>query len=827
MQEIEHCINQRPIYETDTGKKFEWDNPLEISGETKNQNYINYHPFVIDIETSAELGQRPILLVGYNTLEDRLIFLYSVGYKGYVVDNKKVKELAKDINPADIVVSNLSQSNVEKYVFDPIAKWNKLAKERNDPHRISLVAHNAEFDIPMLGSPDDKLLDNPKIGNQYEQAVSYKNIKMIGHRAGAFGHIFTFLDSSNNYEPLHIPVGDTLVTSKALRIPPKLEDACKSMGVDIDVSITEQHGVLNDEYVKYCINDVNATHKLYQKLQARIYDMFGNLPIEKIYSTASIGKFVLRKMNYKRVGYSQDAIDRIVPAYFGGRTDANITGKIVKNLRYTDILSQYPTISKLTNVWDFMQAEYITIKQINPKNLPEVDTLENPKNWEKIANYYVKINPNGATLPVRTPHIEDTTKVITANVESEKDLQYHYMDILASELIDGERKVDIKAAWKVEKHGKQELEGAKIAGVKIKPYDNVMAKGIESRKKIQIKENNGKKDERTKSLKIVANSLYGISAERIVKEIENNELERHDFAAKNGFYNPHVATTITAGGRLMLAFGEQKAKENGGKLIYCDTDSLIIPDTCANDVINAFNNLNPYEGIAGKLDVLEDEKGKIGNLYAVGTKKYVFFDNDGEILEFKEHGLGNYENLRDSETIKRLWATIIYYDLGHNPLNIKVLFDGKLNENVIWSFNASTRSMREIVNNMSKDYVRYGDWVESTLSINDTIRYVALDLKNKKPDDKIVKVKVEDETPGKIETIKKKEMGEEKDIKTVRDVVYKFVQDSAMSDERPDVNVTDLRIVTKEATSRKDIFMSKLEKAFNDNMEKAISYLNI
>ena len=818
MDKITHCHNQRPVYETGDKNIFEWQDPMAVSGENYQPTEVNYFPFIFDIETSAELGQRPILCVGYNTLEDRLIVLYSHGHSGYELTLNRLKELCP--KPKKYTLHNLSISNFEKYFLWPIAEWNARARERKDKNRLSLVAHNAPFDIPMMGTPDDDLLDNPRIGDQYEQSVQYKTIKMVSHRAGQFGQIYTFLDSSNHYKPLHIPVGDTLVTAKSLWVPGKLKSACEKMNVELEVSESETHGELSDTYLEYCINDVMATYELYNKFSKRIRNMFGDLPIEHIYSTASIGKFVLRKMGYKRPGYEMEAVDRIVPAYFGGRTDANITGEIVENLRYTDILSEYPTVSKLTNVWEFMKAEYVGIEKINKSELPTDLDMSKPENWQRVANYYVKIKPNGATLPVRTPHLDETTKVVTAKVESSEAMQYHYMDVISSKLIDNDNDIEIVGAWRIVKNGSQELTGTTIAGVDISPEDNVMSKTIESRKIITIEVG---KNSRTNCLKIVGNSLYGVSAERIVKDTDNG---RHDYASEKGFYNPHVATTITAGGRLMLALGERAAIDNGGELVYCDTDSFIIPDKCANAVIDTFKDLNPYGGKAGTLDVLEDEKGEVGNLYAVGTKKYIFFNNEGEVLEYKEHGLGNYDNLRGKDSdgydiIKRLWATIIYYDKEKKPLNVPILYDGKLNKLVIWSFTASTRSMREMIDEFTSDYVYYGDWVQSTLSYDDSIRYIALNLMEKDDNDSVVRVTTNEEDLQKIEEVSKVDMENDSRLKTIKDVVMKFVMDASEPDYIPEVYVTDFKIVTKEATSRTDIFISKLENQFDKNMKIA------
>src|SRR5262249_31905435 len=82
------------------------------------------------------------------------------------------------------------------------------------------------------------------------------------------------------------------------------------------------------------------------------------------------------------------------------------------------------------------------------------------------------------------------------------------------------------------------------------------------------------------------------------------------------FFAPHIASPITAGGRLLLAMLEQCIKDAGGAYLFCDTDSAAIvsmkhrqkiamPDRAepitalshneVDEIVWKFDKLNPYD----------------------------------------------------------------------------------------------------------------------------------------------------------------------------------------------------------------------------------------
>jgi hypothetical protein len=434
-------------------------------------------------------------------------------------------------------------------------------------------------------------------------------------------------------------VVDTQVVAKSLWHSSSLSGLAEEY--DLGGVEAEEHGTLSREYLLYNVDDVRQTVQVYERLKEELQTGFNtDMNPDKVFSTASIAKDVLKRMGYDRTHYTETAAGVIAPSYFGGNTEALETGRRIEGVTYMDILSQYPTVAGLTDVWECMRAETVDVQEVEPESLPEpsVEALQEPDTWEAIAPYYCAVSSEGATLPVRT-ELEGThtTRVYNAEVtHSGGTTLHHYMDILGAK-IRGEE-VDIHRVWRVEPEGEQQTAPGSVGDTTIGAAENVMVRAIEERKAKQAEY--GGKNQKTKSLKILANSCYGISAERLVEENGKPGEENHERYDTAGlFYNPHVASTITAGGRLMLSLGEVVAEQNGGRLYYCDTDSLVVDSEVDTAVQEAFQDLNPYskEPVASA-EVLEIEEGKNGeplqnvSLFALGVKKYAIL-SDTELVK--------------------------------------------------------------------------------------------------------------------------------------------------------------------------------------------------
>jgi hypothetical protein len=190
-------------------------------------------------------------------------------------------------------------------------------------------------------------------------------------------------------------------------------------------------------------------------------------------------------------------------------------------------------------------------------------------------------------------------------------------------------------------------------------------------------------------LKILANSgSYGLFVELNPNDADNAPLKV--FSGEESFettsdvleqpgkwFAPHIASLITADGRLLLAMLERCIADAGGTYLFCDTDSAAIvstkyrqqiamPDGAApitalshrevDEIVQRFEKLNPYnlEGSILKVHKLNwDKSRKRRQLYgySIAAKRYALYTkttNDIEIVEPKAHGLGYFYPPKDS-----------------------------------------------------------------------------------------------------------------------------------------------------------------------------------
>jgi hypothetical protein len=153
--------------------------------------------------------------------------------------------------------------------------------------------------------------------------------------------------------------------------------------------------------------------------------------------------------------------------------------------------------------------------------------------------------------------------------------------------------------------------------------------------------------------------------------------------APGPFYFPPLASLITSGARLLLAMAETCVTDAGGKILFCDTDSLCIvanekgrtvPVSCIDiahfegaepreldripalkreevvKISQRFTSLNPYsfKGTILKVEdvnyVDSDPTKPFRDLYrvAISAKRYVLFEGKHvrTIVDAKAHGIG-------------------------------------------------------------------------------------------------------------------------------------------------------------------------------------------
>lgn len=813
MKEKIHNYTEKPQYQNDKGDFVQsWsDGDIDHKVDRSVSNYDEY--LVFDIETTLEIPKRPILLTAYDTGNNKLFVYVQALTNGEGGKYRESRDKTAEICKSEFEKTGRPVDDVEvKYSITNSTMDALLYYIKDQPDSYALVGHNIFFDLGLMGTNADAMLGDGFDANQWDSAIQYNDHIIVSCRAGAYGRLYNITNPDSNNWRDNIGIIDTQAVAKAIRHQASLERLSEQLEVEYSDNATE-HGELTVDYIKYNIDDIRATLDCMEKLESYFVDNLGtDMSLSDVFSSASIGKDALKRMNYDRTHYEKQAVDITSRAYFGGQTEALKTGEIIEGVTYADILSQYPTVSALMGLWDYMVADKVTVNDSSIDELPTVNIgdLKDIETWQSISKYYVSIDAENTLLPIRV-HDEstETTRVKKARVDCSSQI-YHYADVVGAMLYD-DANISINKVWRIEPEGqKDDLRPTKIGGTEINPTDNFMRRTIEERKRIQYDENGGDKDANTLALKICANSCYGITAERISHIMRGDNgtgdeiLRRFDEAGT--YYNPHIATSTTAGGRLMLSIAEVIAQENGGQIYYCDTDSVIVDDEVADDVLNYFNDdmPQPYSGTAGTLDMLEIEEGKNDeqlkgvNLFAVSEKKYCILDNNNNIIDYKEHGLGHYSNMRDNKTVKQFWRTLLNATVP--KCNYTDDLGTKATERLEWQTKATTKETRQMLDELVNDKkFRYGDFVKQTIAKtydDRNIFYIGVGMSkgcykvNK--DGKTVKIEQVDE----IQLRQKK----------IHNVVDEWKQTATNADGRDRVKVVGNNAVSKQASDIKQAY---------------------
>ena len=310
-------------------------------------------------------------------------------------------------------------------------------------------------------------------------------------------------------------------------------------------------------------------------------------------------------------------------------------------------------------------------------------------------------------------------------------------DIIASILLNGGKIPHIERAVRVVPHGTQEgLKPVKLLGeVLVDPATQDFFKhAIEKRKE------NKKNKLMYKAIKIIANSTaYGCFVElneQPITEPSSKKRKRKEWVPPalevfsgdhhhlqsapkeieeaGKFYFPPLASLITAGARLLLALAQRCVEDEGGSIIFCDTDSLCV---CASEkgeqvragyprldmdyspnadesykqpiqalscdtvrkISERFVDLNPYS-FGGTILPIEDinyvadKDGRATSTlrqlygYAISAKRYSIFlgENAREIVDGKAHGVGYLKSpTGNSDWTDEFWNQVLRNEMVH------------------------------------------------------------------------------------------------------------------------------------------------------------------
>lgn len=374
-------------------------------------------------------------------------------------------------------------------------------------------------------------------------------------------------------------------------IPGALNKIAKDFGLegklpDIDiVNVTREDLLTNPLYAKYNQQDCVVLRNVLQTYQTLSIDMYQTDPLHHP-SASSFGKRIFYSKYYRTAQYPLYGLPRDVHAYInrsygGGRCEVFRRGHLHGKFHYYDINSSYPYAGTFPLPYD-KPIRHARLTRINSSGIDNFLSLHS-------GFYRVKVLKNGCGQPLHGvmhegkyifPHFNAKSSYITCFSE---ELRYGLSLGYEYQLIDGYE-------------------------FKLARWGNAFFSDIYERKLQAERDGNG-------ALryvhKITGNSSYGFFGynkyDRNITRVYGRNMLEHvgclHFNGKCEYYaypnevivsyektdvlledvNVAVASAITSYGRIHLHRLITSVENAGGKILYCDTDSLIT-DLCIEDV---------------------------------------------------------------------------------------------------------------------------------------------------------------------------------------------------------------------------------------------------
>jgi hypothetical protein len=371
------------------------------------------------------------------------------------------------------------------------------------------------------------------------------------------------------------------------------------------------HGTIDDTYIEYNRDDVWATAEAATAL-LRDYQAAGIwVSPTKAYSSASITKDLQDRMGIAPLRERHHDLDPQLlgfgmVGFYGGRVESHIRGAPLPGC-YVDATSMYPAGAVLLDLHRFDRYRNVDIAHHDGADHPEVqraqrllDALTIDRILDRAIHpqlvFFGLVEPQpGDALPARCDYADDGTLGIGINhlQSSEQPVWYAGPDLAASAVLTG-RVPRLHGVITFEfSNENQELRRVRLPdGSILDPrHHDPNRRLIEARKRLKRSASATAERQRRgdRFLKVVANSLYGITAE-MNREARGKSLPItvHGLGSfpdskvpelPGDFFNAFRAALTTSWARLVLAALERLIHDAGGEYIAMDTDSAIIVST--------------------------------------------------------------------------------------------------------------------------------------------------------------------------------------------------------------------------------------------------------
>ncbi|WP_342305550.1 hypothetical protein [Methanolobus sp. ZRKC5] len=541
------------------------------------------------------------------------------------------------------------------------------------------IGFNLAFDISRIAKKTGDSRKGNKGGFTLTLSDNPYNPPIIIRKMGE-SYTYKFSTTKQNkgkdYFPGHFLDAQTLAEVLLQKKRISLDKACELLDTKNKKMKGIEHGIVTERYIDYLIMDVKSTYDVYLKLldELDLYQI--DIPLTKIFSAASLGKYALDQLGIQPFHkqnplFLPDTLGNIMTAYFGGRCECMFRKQPTK-VTVLDFTSMYPSVTMILDMWKYIIAEKLRtvdateeIKDLLSK--VSLEYLQNKENWKDFVGM-VKIIPDNDILPTRMDYNgkKQSLNVGVNYLSSKSPICFSLLDVIGSVLSTGKVPEIVEATRFVPSGMQNSLVKSSILGIEVDPKkDNLIQTFVEERQNIKTRMKSMDRDSseyrhlssQAQAIKILVNAMsYGIFIE-LNPEDKKSDIEvygldsfdtsenRYEKAGK--YFHPLLAVMITSGARLFLSMAEAKVKELGAAHAYMDTDSVFVPPEHAQEIVDYFQPLNPYD-----LDIslLKPEKEDMW-FYGICSKRYALYNKEGENFSFYEHersyklhGLGHLTN---------------------------------------------------------------------------------------------------------------------------------------------------------------------------------------
>jgi len=482
-----------------------------------------------------------------------------------------------------------------------------------------IYAHNLEFDALALLQDGGIEYIEDTLGYDVEIFHNGASIIYVKVRDES-DHVWEFRDSMN--VAMHTSVADM---GDIIDMPKLSTIELDGQEYVIDLAENDTTDYPKDVMEAYNIRDSKICYRFVSWLRDQLHDLGGELEI-----TAAKTAMQLYRREYLEEALEQprrDILERTYEGYYGGRVSPIVKGHVEGPVYEYDVASLYPYCMTQISVPDPASLRY------DRGNGKYTEATQRKRIWDTEGMSKITIEAPDMDIPVLPTKWEDKLLFPTGEIT---DWWCHN---------------EIRFALE---HGYQITEvHESIWGTETrKPFEGYVNDLFS--KRLQYRDEG---NDTEFVVKLMMNSLYGKFGQRI--EIEDGGLYKRmtdveDVSDLTGsraygdwviealegdkvpsYINPLIAAYVTAEGRKQLYQWFEYVQNQGGRVLYCDTDS-VWTDTKLPEVSD--------EKVLGDLDY----EGAYDDLYVFGPKMYVADKEDDTKITAKGVPYGQMQDMWDA-----------------------------------------------------------------------------------------------------------------------------------------------------------------------------------